>query len=82
MPNKNAIMHLLFIAFHLLSLTFCALATRTTFHYLSKHHYTPKTRYLLFGFVRTRTVGFSYFFSIFLLSTSSILIALMDYFAS
>lgn len=74
-------MHLIFIAFHLLSLIFCVLATRTTFHYLSKHHYTAKTRYLLFGFVRTRTVAFFYLFSIILLSTFSITIALMDYFS-
>ncbi|GEM_PF-6694854 len=61
-----------FIVFHLLSLAFCLVSTRMTFHYISKHQIQAKDRYLLFGFLRTRYLALFYVVSISLLTMLSI----------
>ena len=65
--------HWSFIVFHLLSLVFCIFATRVTFRYLSKHQISAKTRYLLFGFIRTRYIGLFYIMSISALTLASLI---------
>lgn len=57
----------LFLTFHISSLLFCLLATRATFRYLSKYRMSPKTKFLMVGFERTRYVAIFYVFSISLL---------------
>ena len=61
----------MFLLFHLISLTVCYLATRSTFHYLSKHQVTPKHRYLLFKHIRIRHIGLFYIGSILTLTLYS-----------
>lgn len=69
-----------FIAFHLVSLAFCWIATRTTIHYLQKHQVTSQHRHLLFGFVRTRYIAFFYVSSITILTLYAIISAIFLYY--
>lgn len=66
-----------FLLFHALSLAFCLIATRATFHYLGKHQIQAKHRYLLLGFIRTRYVALFYVLCISILSLGSIVTSLL-----
>jgi hypothetical protein len=66
----------LFFAFHIASFLFCYFSTRSTFHYLSKHRLAAKTRFLLFGFLKTRYVAVFYLSSISLLTIYSLTMSL------
>lgn len=69
-----------YLLFQLFSLLFCLLATRATFHYLSKHQIVPQQRYLLFGKIRTRHFAFFYVLSILTLSIGCSLIMIYYHF--
>jgi hypothetical protein len=61
-----------FLAFHLLSLSFCFVTIHMTFQYLGRHYVSAKSRHLPLGFLRVHHVAVVYFIFILGLSFSSL----------